>query len=256
MKVVATHSFRGGSGKTFVALNLAAISAGSGVKTVVMDCDFNSPSFQSNFKIENERNLYGNDFLLGKCDEEDIIVHTSIPNLDVILSDPKPVLGKGLLDPKEKIHWKALQRFTELRKILEEKKYKRLVLDTTPTLSFSSISALAVADSIILVHRPVLHSIELSVYILSTIYASLEKSLKQRFFYLIYNQVPIGTEEEVKNLLNTVTNQFKKHLDLKLLGTIPIDTSMDLWPSLLIPDQWHHFDKLSTMNNTIFSLEK
>ena len=253
MKVVATHSFRGGSGKTFVALNVAAVSALSGVKTIVMDCDFNSPSFQSNLAAPLNSKLYANDFLLGNCQEEDIVTQTSIPNLHAIFSNPKPVLGKGLLDSKENIHWKALQRFTELRKSLEEQGYQRFILDTTPTLSFSSISALAVADSIVLVHRPVLHSIELAIYILSTIYASLEKSLKQRSFFLIYNQVPIGTDEEINNLLNTLTSEFKKHLDLKLLGSIPLDTTMDLWDSLLIPDKWTNFKILGQMTTKLFS---
>lgn len=253
MKVVATHSFRGGSGKTFIALNMASASARSDVKTIVMDCDFNSPSFQSNIVKNSGGSFYANDFLLGNCQEEDIISHTSNPNLDVIFSNPKPELGKGLLDSKEEIHWKALQRFTELRKSLEEQDYKRFILDTTPTLSFSSISALAVADSIILVHRPVLHSIDLAIYILSTIYASLEKSLKQRLFYLVYNQVPMGTDDDIEHLLNTLTREFRKHLDLKLLGSIPLDTGMDLWNTLLIPDGWSNFDIIDQMNNKIFS---
>ena len=253
LKVVATHSFRGGSGKTFIALNLAAFSARSGVKTIIMDCDFNSPSFQSNLLSNSRNHSFANDYLLGRCKEDDIISHTSIPNLDVIFSNPKPVLGKGLLDSKENIHWKALQRFTELRNYLTEQDYKRFILDTTPTLSFNSISALTVADSIILVHRPVFHSIELALYILQTIYSSLEKSLKQRLFYLLFNQVPIGSTNEVKNLLNTLTTEFKKHLDIKLLGNIPHDTSMDLLDTLLIPQNWDNFNILKQINNEIFS---
>jgi len=60
------------------------------------------------------------------------------------------------------------------------------------------------------------------------------KSLKQRNFYIIYNQVPHGSSEKVDKLLETITSEFKKILDVEVLGTITFDPTMDFWTSLII----------------------
>ncbi|MHA1991533.1 MAG: tyrosine-protein kinase family protein [Candidatus Hodarchaeales archaeon] len=252
MKIVATHSFRGGSGKTFIALNVAAASARAGIKTIIMDCDFPSPSFQTNLASKSSHNNYGNDFLLGECGEKEVISETTIPNLDAIYSDPKPALGKGLLESSEKIHWAALQRFSELRENLKEQGYERFILDTTPNLSYNSASTLTIADSILLVHRPTFHSLDIAIYILQTIYATLKKSLKPRSFYLIYNQVPHGSPEEVKKLLDSLTFEIQKHIDIEILGSIPLDLEMDFWNNLIITEDSRTLNVIKDINTKLF----
>ena len=213
---------------------MAAASARAGVKTLVMDCDFGSPSFQANLPCTTNPDVFGNDFLLGTNKYEKAICSTELTNLDSIFANPKPVLGKGLLTSSEKVHWKALQNFSQLREKLEELGYQRLFLDTSPNLTYSSASALTVADSIVLVHRPTTHSLDITIYILQAIYTALKKSLKPRPFFLIYNQVPHGTPEEVANLLDTLTSEIKKHIDIEVLGSIPLNPKMDFWNNLLI----------------------
>jgi chromosome partitioning protein len=252
MKIIATHSFRGGSGKTFIALNMAAVSARAGIKTLVMDCDFGSPSFQSNLTYRTNPTFYGNDFLLGTCTDKEVISETNISNLDVIYADPKPVLGEGLLEPSEKIHWAALQHFSELRASLEEQGYQRLFLDTSPELTFSSASALTIADSIIIVHRPTIHSLSTTIYILQTIFAALRKSLKPREFYLIYNQVPHGSTEKVNKLLDTLTEKFRKSVDLTVLGQITLNPTMDFWDTLLVNEDSPTFKNLEQIGEFLF----
>ncbi|MHA1979054.1 MAG: nucleotide-binding protein [Candidatus Hodarchaeales archaeon] len=78
MEIIATHSFRGGSGKSFIALNMAAVSARAGLKTIVMDCDFGSPSFQSNLSVQIPPNKFGNDFLLNTSRSDKIITPTDL----------------------------------------------------------------------------------------------------------------------------------------------------------------------------------
>ena len=39
MKVIATYSIKGGVGKTSAAVNLGALAAGAGLRTVVWDLD-------------------------------------------------------------------------------------------------------------------------------------------------------------------------------------------------------------------------
>jgi len=247
MQIFATHSFRGGSGKSFVALNMAAQSARKGVKTIIMDCDFGSPSFQSSLISKIKLKKFGNDFLLGTAEVPDVISPTNIAGLDAIYANPHPVLGKGLLDPSETIHWTALKHFSKLREKLEKEGYKRLFLDSTPDLSYQSISALTVADSILLVHRPVLHTVDMTIYILQTIYSALKKSLKPRNFYVIYNQVPHGSNEKVMTLLDSVTEELRKTIDIRVLGHISLDPTMDFWDSLIIREGNPLLSKLDQM---------
>jgi len=237
MQTIATHSFKGGSGKSFVALNIAATFARKGLKTVIMDCDFASPSIQTNLPSNGTPKKFGNDFLLGESNIEDIITPTLMPNFDAIHADPEPRMGQGILNSSENVHWKALQQISLLRETLEEKGYKKFILDTTSDFSYTSASALMIADSIVIVHRPVLHTLKITIHVLQTVYAALKKSLKRRQFYIIYNQVPHGTSDDVQELLNSLTNEFQKHIDLTVLGYIPIDPNMDFCKTLLLNDE-------------------
>jgi hypothetical protein len=110
---------------------------------------------------------------------------------------------------------------------------------------------LTIADSIILVHRPVIHSLDITLYVIQTIYSTLKKSLKDRNFFLIYNQVPHGTPERVDELLNMITSKFKENFDIKVLGTISLDPAMDFWDSLIVRDGSNILTTLKQMVNNL-----
>ena len=119
MQTIATHSFKGGSGKSFLALNMAAAFSRIGEKTIIMDCDFASPSIQTNLPSNDSPIKFGNDFLLGESIVKEIITPTLISNLDAIHANPEPRMGQGLLNNAENVHWKALQQISLLRETLE-----------------------------------------------------------------------------------------------------------------------------------------
>ena len=50
MKTIALHSYKGGTGKTTLISNLAAIYAKSGFNVVLLDFDLYAPSLSSYFK--------------------------------------------------------------------------------------------------------------------------------------------------------------------------------------------------------------
>ena len=49
-KIVAIHSYKGGTGKTSLSVNLAATYARKGYKVCLMDLDFRAPSLHVLFK--------------------------------------------------------------------------------------------------------------------------------------------------------------------------------------------------------------
>ncbi|HQM45596.1 MAG TPA: MinD/ParA family protein [Smithellaceae bacterium] len=68
-KIISIHSFRGGTGKSNTAANLAALLASDGQKVGVVDTDIQSPGIHVLFGIDQSAIQYTlNDFLWGKCE--------------------------------------------------------------------------------------------------------------------------------------------------------------------------------------------
>ena len=77
-----------GEGKTYVAENLAIVFARSGKKTLVVGSDLRRPKIYDDFGLENTIGI-SNHILSDKIVNE-IIVHSEIENLDILISGPIP----------------------------------------------------------------------------------------------------------------------------------------------------------------------
>ena len=71
-KTFVFHSYKGGTGKTTLAANLAPLLARKGFRVFLLDLDVYAPSLQTYFEIEPDR--WVNDFLTGDTELKDIIV--------------------------------------------------------------------------------------------------------------------------------------------------------------------------------------
>ena len=73
-KIISVHSFRGGTGKSNLTANMAALLAAEGRRVGVIDTDVQSPGIHVLFGITGEKvSLSLNDFLWGKCGIKDAI---------------------------------------------------------------------------------------------------------------------------------------------------------------------------------------
>lgn len=88
-----------GEGKTFFAINYAAIIAMSGKKVVVLDLDMRKPKIHIGFNVPN--NLGISSILSGSTDYKDTIRKSSVKNLDFITAGPIPPNPNELLLKKE-----------------------------------------------------------------------------------------------------------------------------------------------------------
>ncbi len=61
-KIIAVHSYKGGTGKTLLSVNLAATFAKDGKKVCIFDLDFRAPSLFAILKAENSE-VWFNDYL-------------------------------------------------------------------------------------------------------------------------------------------------------------------------------------------------
>ena len=71
-KSIVFHSYKGGTGKTTLAANYAALLARKGFRVFLLDLDVYAPSLQTYFEMEPDRWI--NDFLTGDTELNDVIV--------------------------------------------------------------------------------------------------------------------------------------------------------------------------------------
>ena len=78
-KAISIHSSRGGTGKTMIATNLAAIYASKGLNVALLDLDFRAPSLADVFSkgIRDPVRHWLNDFLDGRCKAEQVLIDVS-----------------------------------------------------------------------------------------------------------------------------------------------------------------------------------
>jgi chromosome partitioning protein len=213
---IAFHSYKGGTGKTTIAANLAALLAKKGYRVFLLDLDVYAPSLQSYFDIDPKRWI--NDFLNGTAEIGDIIMDvtsaideispTNTYNKRSSLSPEKAkdkISGKlwvGFSSPKKEEIYRLeggggkqesskiqlLRRFILLREqliSLHDADY--IIIDTSPGIRYWSINALAVADTLFLTLKMGDLDIEGTRKMAEEIYGSFTKFGARS--YLVMNRV-------------------------------------------------------------------
>ena len=72
-KLVSIHSFRGGTGKSNLAANLAFAAARDGARVGIVDADLQSPALRGLFGLEPQQVLRSfSEFVLGRCDIHEV----------------------------------------------------------------------------------------------------------------------------------------------------------------------------------------
>lgn len=130
--VVVTSSVPG-EGKTTTSLSLAAASAASGARTLLIDCDLRQPSAHRNLGVENEAGL--SEFLSGQRNLEELVHVEPRTGLYYILAGKRPPSPTDLLGS------------LRMRRLLQQlgDAFDLVVLDTPPVL--------AVSDALLLVRQ-------------------------------------------------------------------------------------------------------
>ncbi len=130
--VVVTSSVPG-EGKTTTALSLAAASAASGARTLIIDCDMRQPSLHKNLSVDNEVGLA--EFLSGQRDLEDLVQVEPKTGLYYVLAGKRPPSPTDLLGS------------LRMRRLLQQLSdaFDLVVLDSPPVL--------AVSDALLLVRQ-------------------------------------------------------------------------------------------------------
>lgn len=153
-RIIAVHSYKGGTGKTLISVNLAAALAGHGKKVCLFDLDFRAPSLFTILKIEKAEGWI-NDYLNGTCGIDKVLVdiNSKLPSggkLYVGLANPSTEAIRDMSAKDRKWEMRALGRLLALKNsLLVDKGFDYIVFDTSPGLQYSSINAIVSADIVI-----------------------------------------------------------------------------------------------------------
>ena len=206
---IAFHSYKGGTGKTTIAANLAALLAKKGYRVFLLDLDVYAPSLHSYFDKNPKKWI--NDFLNGTAEVGDIIVDLSPAIEEISPADTynkgknEKINGKlwvGFSSPKKEEIYRLeggggkqesskiqlLRRFILLREqliSLHDADY--IIIDTSPGIRYWSINALAVADTLFLTLKMGDLDIEGTRKMAEEIYGSFTKFGARS--YLVMNRV-------------------------------------------------------------------
>ena len=118
--VIAITSTISSEGKTFISINLAAITALLGKKVLLIGLDLRKPRIHRILGIDNSEGL--SNFLINTCEYNEVIRPTSIQNLFYAASGPIPP------NPAELIEGERMAEFIEEAK----KEFDYIIIDTPP----------------------------------------------------------------------------------------------------------------------------
>jgi chromosome partitioning protein len=146
---LAVFNQKGGVGKSSIAVNLAAVSAKAGLKTLLVDLDVQGNSTHYIFgeraePLSGVEDFFQNQLSLYSREPMSSLIHQSqYNNLSVMPS------GRGLLELEHKLEsrYKMYKLKEALGELLSE--FDRIYIDTPPALNFFSRSAMIAADGVI-----------------------------------------------------------------------------------------------------------
>lgn len=208
-KCIAFHSYKGGTGKTTLAGNFAAVLAKLGFRVCLLDLDVYAPSLQSYFMVEPK--IWINDYLYSEADIGEVMqdLTPKVSEIDMESNEMHPadspqntkdnVRGKlwvGFSNAKKEEIYKLeggadttrkqfLRRFILLREqLITNYDADFIVIDTSPGIRYWSINALAVADILFLTLKAGDLDIEGTKKMAEEIYSSFTKFGTKSFLLL------------------------------------------------------------------------
>jgi septum site-determining protein MinD len=217
-RIVAVHSYKGGTGKTLLSVNLAATFAKRGKKVCLFDLDFRAPSLATLLKVD-KTNCWLNDYLNGTCEIDKVLVDLNhrigdTGQMMVAFANPATEAIRDMSAKDRKWEMRALGRILALREtLLRDKGFDYLIFDTSPGLQYSSINAVVSADLVVVATTFDRSDVDGTKRMLHELYELFEKKTE-----IVLNKVMQDpSSKSGKDLQARIKDTFQ----VPLLGVIP-----------------------------------
>jgi MinD-like ATPase involved in chromosome partitioning or flagellar assembly len=157
-KIISIHSYRGGTGKSNIAANVAACLAATGKRVAVVDTDIQSPGIHMLFGLHDTSELRTlNDYLWDRCGVGETAVEVT----------PAPIKEAGghiWLVPSNLNAGEIAKVLREgynvgvmndgLQDLIDELRLDYLLIDTHPGLNEETLLSIAISDVLVVLLRP------------------------------------------------------------------------------------------------------
>lgn len=234
-KIISFHSFRGGTGKSNTAANIAALLAEQGQRVGVVDTDIQSPGVHVLFGLAGAQiGSSLNDYLWGRCKIREVAQDVTAALAKTAAEQPKAgggkLAGKVYLIPSSIQANEISQVLREgydvqvltqgLRDFIDTLKLDVLIIDTHPGLDQETLLAFVLADTLAVLLRP-----DQQDYEGTGVTVEVARQLEVKRLMLIVNKVYSGLSEEavrtqVEQTYNCPVAAVIKHSDeLMALGS-------------------------------------
>ena len=223
-KIVSTHSFRGGTGKSNTTANLAVLTARAGHRVGVIDTDIQSPGIHVLFQLDDstiKKSL--NDYLWGRCPIEDAAYDVTSRCIGDVSDDalrPRVYLIPSSLRTGEiarilREGYDVALLNDGLQDAVRELEFDYLFIDTHPGVNEETLLSIAVSDLLMLIVRP-----DKQDFQGTAVTVELARKLNVPKMLLIVNKVAPGTD--VAELREKIQTMYQA----EVAGVLPLNTEM------------------------------
>lgn len=217
-KIIAVHSYKGGTGKTLLSVNLAATFAKNGKKVGLFDLDFRAPSLFAILKAENTE-VWVNDYLNNTSEINKVLIDLSSRisgngKFYAGLANPATEAIRDMSAKDRKWEMRALGRLLALKEsLLRDQNFDYLFFDTSPGIQYSSINAIVAADFVIVATTGDRSDVDGTKRMLAELYNLFEKKTG-----LVLNKV---LDQSATAKKSEMSNKVKTVYKVPMLGIVP-----------------------------------
>lgn len=211
-KIVSTHSFRGGTGKSNTTANLAVLTARAGYRVGMIDTDIQSPGIHVLFGMSETTIQHSlNDYLWGRCRIEEAaydVTDRALSGVPPEADSPRLFLIPSSLKTGEiarilREGYDVALLNDGLQDVLSRLRLDFLFIDTHPGVNEETLLSIAISDTLVLIVRP-----DRQDFQGTAVAVELARKLEVPQMFLIVNKVPEGTDtvalkSQVENLFKT-----------------------------------------------------
>jgi MinD-like ATPase involved in chromosome partitioning or flagellar assembly len=157
-KIISIHSFRGGTGKSNTAANIAALLAGAGQRVGVIDTDIQSPGIHVLFGMAGKSIDHSlNDYLWGRCTmgqaAHDVTAKLNQSGPGRLFLIPSSIQANEIVNVLREGY--DINLLTNgFRQLIKELALDVLLIDTHPGLNEETLFSIAISHTLVIIMRP------------------------------------------------------------------------------------------------------